>query len=186
MHFCCLMLLTIGRRDHPDDLVDLLATCHRRIRFHVVLARRLAERGREASVDEVRNTAAQVRNYFALALPLHVADEDEMIAPQLERTNAAVSEALRTLTSDHLRHERVLERLNELCAAIERDPGALPALDHELARLVDLLAADLAAHLELEERVVFPALRQLPATRQAEIAAAIRRRRERASSTSAP
>jgi iron-sulfur cluster repair protein YtfE (RIC family) len=49
----------------------------------------------------------------------------------------------------------------------------------ELARVAALLATELEAHLELEERAIFPALRRLPEQVREAIRGAIRARRAR-------
>lgn len=172
------MFVTLGARNQVDELVDLLAACHRRIRQHVVLARRLVVQGPTRPDHEVRDTAAQIRRYFTLALPLHVADEDQTIAPRLRDFDSTVTAALKTVAADHGNHQSLVDSLVDLCGEIELAPDQLATINGRLSRLVELLATEFATHLELEERVVFPALRSLTPTERAEILAAIRKRRE--------
>lgn len=171
------MLLTLGARVSGEGLVELLEACHRRIRHHLILARTLVERGSDASSDEVREVAAQVRRYFTVALPQHVADEDLTIAPHLVDAEPQVAAALRTLAADHTAHTSVIASLMDDLGALERDPSALSQIRTRLAWAVERLAFQLAEHLALEERVVFPALRRLPDRKRDEILAAIRERR---------
>lgn len=178
MHVTPAMLVTLGARAKSDDLVDLLASCHRKIRQHVVFARRLASEAQNHRDDEIRATAGQVRRYFALALPLHIADEDQTIAPMLRRMGGSVAEALAVMASDHAKHQPLIDRLVDLCTELELDPARRSALAHELGQVAAQLATELAEHLELEERVVFPALRALPAADRSELVVAMRRRRE--------
>lgn len=171
------MFVTLGARASANELVDLLAACHRRIRSHVTTARRLVAAGQASPPGEIREAASQIRRYFTLALPLHVADEDQTIAPHLQRSGPDVTRALTTLTAEHVAHQPLIDQLVELCAELERDPAVLPAVTTKLSQVVETLASELATHLELEEQVVFPMLRQLPESERMELLAAIRRRR---------
>ncbi len=172
------MLVTLGARNQVDDLVDLLAACHRRIRQHVVLARRLVAHGADSSLKEVGDTASQIRRYFAEAFPLHIADEDQSIAPRLLGGDAAVVAAVQRVAVDHRDHQHLTDALIELCSEIEREPRQLSTIAARLSRLVESVATELAAHLELEERVLFPALRMLPPELRTEILEEMRQRRK--------
>ncbi|HSN25240.1 MAG TPA: hemerythrin domain-containing protein [Kofleriaceae bacterium] len=150
------MLVKLGSRAASEDVVDLLLACHERIRSFIAMARRIAAAGGDA-----REAAGQVRRYFAEAFPLHVADEEELLAlPQ-------------RIHDDHVTHAPAIEKLVALCAAIEQG-GSVPA---ELAPLAERLERELAEHLAIEERDVFPAIRQLPESERARIRDAIRARR---------
>lgn len=170
-------MVTHGARTEVDELVDLLASCHRRIRDHVVLARRLVVRGPDSPLQDVCDAASQIRRYFTVALPLHVADEEQTIAPRIAGAGASVAAALKTGAAEHADHQYLIARLVELCEEVERRPAELRVINGRLSRLVEVLASELAQHLELEERVVFPALRVLSAAERAEILAAARSRR---------
>jgi iron-sulfur cluster repair protein YtfE (RIC family) len=111
---------------------------------------------------EVRDAAAAVRRYFAEALPLHMADEDEDLAPRLAGRDPEVDAALTALSREHVEHAEDVGRLVVLCAELERDPHRHAQLGPELSPLAHRLSTHLHAHLEREERVVFPALRRLP------------------------
>lgn len=171
------MLVTLGTRTRSEDLVDLLARCHFRIRQHIVLARQLAAAGSEVSFGEIRQTAAQIRRYFTLAFPLHVIDEDETIAPRLARFEPALGDVLARLSTEHVGHTPLIARLTELCSEIENDPSQRTRLSTNLSQVVELVACELAVHLELEEELIFPALQRLPEAERAKLAAAIRARR---------
>jgi hemerythrin-like domain-containing protein len=159
------MLLQIGPRRAPEDpdLVDLLRDCHGRIRRFLIVARQLADAD-AANTDpgELRATAGQIRRYFTEAFPIHTTDEDEL-APHLAGASPDVDRALATMTSDHVAHGALVSRLVAICARIERDARQHGAMAAELARVATILATELEAHLELEEHVIFPALRRLPA-----------------------
>jgi hypothetical protein len=139
------MLVTLGaRRNEADgDVVDLLLACHDRIRAFTALAVKLAVTV-DLAAAEVREGAGAVRRYFAEALPLHVADEEDDLVLLLAGRAAEVDAALARMTREHAEHEADLARLVEVCAALEDDPRRLGALRDELAPLAARLAAALA------------------------------------------
>jgi len=171
------MFVPLGTRRNDGDLVDHLLECHGRIRDAIALAGRLAVT-REVPEDEVRGAAARVRRYFTEALPLHVADEDLEVLPRLRGRDAEIDSALTTMHADHLDHERDVARIIRLCDELERAPSRHGELAPDLAAISAGLGERFAGHLELEERVIFPALRGLPAGDQAAISTAMRERRE--------
>jgi hypothetical protein len=171
------MLVTLGARAEVDGVVDLLAACHRRIRQHIVLARRLILQGATSPAQELRETAGQVRRYFTIALPLHIADEDLSIAPRIRETSAELDAAVAQVASDHAEHQHMIDTLSALCGELEREPARLAAVEGQLAGVLDVLAPELARHLELEERIVFPAVRELPASVRSDLLVEVRARR---------
>ncbi len=173
------MLVQIGKQGTSGDVVDLLVECHGRIRKVLAFARQLADKP-EAPPGEVRAVAGQIRRYFAVAFPLHVADEEELIAPRLAGTGAAVARALATMHRDHGAHAAEIARLVEICGELEREPGRLASRVGELAASAAQVAADLEPHLELEERVVVPAIRGLAEAQRDAIRSGMRARRESA------
>lgn len=173
------MLLALGRRPAAIELVDLLGECHTRIRRFLELAGQLATTQAPPEA-EVRATAADIRRYFLEAFPLHLADEDEDIAPRLAGTSSEVDAALATMSADHVDHAPAIVRLVELCARLELDPTRHATLAPALAAAAHELVAQLSPHLELEERVLFPALQRLTAPERQAIQDAVRARRDRA------
>jgi iron-sulfur cluster repair protein YtfE (RIC family) len=125
--------------------------CHDRIRRFLILARRLAT-ARDATDDEIRGLAGDIRRYFAESFVMHVADENEQIVPRIASSGADLQAALAQMHSDHAAHEPLVARLVELCASIEREPQRLATFASVLAYLTVRLAIELEAHLELEER----------------------------------
>lgn len=170
------MLVKLGSRGSEGDVVDLMLECHERIRRFSAMAVRLA-----AAVDpaetEVREGAGAVRRYFAEALPLHVADEEEDLVPMLRGRDPDVDDALAAMAREHGEHGPDLARLLDLCARLEREPARLAELRDELAPVAARLTTEFAAHLEREERVLFPALRRLPDADRVALRARIRARR---------
>lgn len=170
------MLVTVGPRRDAHDVVGALRQCHDRIRGFVALAGALAATP-GAPADEVRDAAARIEKYFTEALPLHVEDEDETIAPRVAGASPEVDAALATLSVEHDRHAPLVAELLAITRALVADPAALSARAGDLARVAAVLRADLDAHLALEERVIHPAIAALPAVAQEEIRAAMVTRR---------
>ena len=171
------MLVQIGKRPDTVDVVGLLLECHDRIRKFTTMARDLAA-ARGASLDAIRDAASQVRRYFVESLPLHMADEEKQIVPRLLGINAQLDRALATMEADHTAHEPLVRRLVELCSMLVGDPRQVAAVATELHAVATKLTSEFFVHLELEERVIFPALRRLPNEERAAILVAMRERRE--------
>ncbi len=172
------MLTSLGRAPGGESLVESLAACHQRIRRFVELAAVIASPdAARRPARELGEAAAAVHRYFAIALPLHVADEDLSLTPRLVGRDPVVDAALARLAVEHADHEPALARLCELTSALAADPARHAALGPVLAPLAAELRAGFEAHLALEEAVVFPAVAGLPAADQAAIVRELRDRR---------
>lgn len=172
------MLSSIGKkpRQEASELVALLLECHERIRRFISLARVAGERA-DLPPSELADACARVERYFGQALPLHVADEEESILPRLRGLSFDVDRALDSMHDEHDEHAPKLRKLLGLCARLREQPedGAARA---ELTALSSELEQEFAAHLTLEETVLFPALRQqLSDDQRAQIVAELRKRR---------
>ena len=171
-----LINLSLRRTTGAQDLVDLLGRCHLRIRHFVALACEIAHR-REASPDQVTQACADAARYFSEALPLHIADEEESIAPRLRGLRPEVDDALDAMSAQHGHHAPQLELLLCALAEVRRAPFDENARA-ELAAVAGPLKAEFEEHLALEERLIFPVIRQtLPQETQALIIDELRRRR---------
>jgi len=169
-------MLTIGKRPAAADVVDLLLDCHERIRSFTALAQRLA-RAPGTPPAEIADAATKVRRYFADALPLHARDEEESMVPRLRGRGAEVERELAEMQREHGEHEPLLARLVALCDALAADPARHAALAPELDQVATALAGHFAAHLDREERVLFPAVRALPEAERAAMVRELRARR---------
>lgn len=172
------MLVQIGKRPEAQDVVALLIECHQRIRKFTAMARELAT-AHAAPPDEIRDVASQVRRYFVESIPLHIADEEKDILPRLRGASPEVDRALAAMEADHAMHDSLVHRLVALCDELVRDPRQVAAVARELAEVADRLTREFSTHLDLEERVIFAALRQLPSEARAQVLAAMRARRDR-------
>jgi len=179
-------VLTIGSRRpggdtaaSDDDLVGLLLACHARIRSFTELARRLAA-GADAPPEQVAGAAAGCARYFAVALPLHAADEDRSLRPRLERAaGGALAAPLGLMSDEHGPIERLIDE--ELCPAwrlVAAEPGRVRELARALGTGAQRLAELFDRHLPPEEEVIFPAVRRwLSPAEQAAVIAEMRARR---------
>ena len=163
----------------PEDAVDLLIGCHLRIRHFTASAVKLAH-AQGASADEIRQAAAAVYRYYSVSLPLHEADEEETLRPRLDPiAGERVRHALLAMTDQHQGIYEFVERLMPLLQLLERNPDALPQVGGEMCSLTSALDEIFRAHLELEEAVIFPAIREvLSEGTRAEMLAEMRQRRQ--------
>jgi hemerythrin-like domain-containing protein len=163
-------LVRLERRPPPgDSAVGLLLDCHGRIRTFSELAVRLTRA--DAPAQEIADAAARVHRYFTVALPLHVADEDETLRPRLASHAPDLLAALETVTREHREAEEWLAELEPTWEALARDPTQT-ALRLSTAIPAERLLALLERHLLLEEEQLFPVLSQVfsPAEERAIVA----------------
>lgn len=150
------MFVQIGRRQPPEDLVTLFLECHGRIRFFSSIA---AELGRRDDVPpaEVLDACDRCSRYFTEALPLHVADEELSLLPRLRGQREDVDAALDLMHSQHAGHGPLLDELLAALKARRTSPGEAGPRE-QLATVAKALQQEFSHHLELEERVLFPAV----------------------------
>lgn len=154
------MLLTLGKKARDDDgsVAQRLLACHERIRRFCALGERLAA---GAGADEARQAAAELHRYFSIALPLHMADEEESVRPRLERLGGdAVADALAEMAREHDQAEAVVAELVARWQEILDEPTA--ARCAVTAGNAAWLTAHMRDHLGAEETRIFPALAKLP------------------------
>lgn len=170
------MLHSIGRKQAPGDLVDMLLECHGRIRNFITLAVSAGERV-DVPAAEIVDACTRVERYFGVALPLHVRDEEESILPRLRGLSVDVDGALASMHDQHDDHAPELARLLSACAAVRANPDDRAARA-ELLAVATALRSEFEEHLRIEEEILFPALRKLlPASEQAQIVSELRARR---------
>ena len=156
-----------------------LLECHERIRRFTAMALRLAA-SHAAPLSERVEAARLLQRYFATALPLHVADEDGTVMPRLlaAQPDEPLRAALQQMESEHLLIDALLPTQLEAWARLEATPALLPTLAPALLQGATLLEESLRTHLELEERVILPALdRLLPRPLQAQMVEEMKARR---------
>ena len=147
----------------PSTPLDMLQGCHARIRHFMQLTCTLAE-AEGVPHTEITEAAAAIFRYFSQALPLHEADENESLFPRFRDAlpqGGLVREAAENMVEQHRAIDELSAELLSLCAALRRRPEHLPTLTRRLHYVTAALDQIFAAHLQLEECVVFPAIPQL-------------------------
>jgi hemerythrin-like domain-containing protein len=174
------MVVQIGRKTPARDFVGMLLECHDRIRTFSAMARRLGE-ATDAPPQQLKEAAFSVRRYFDEALPLHVQDEEQTLAPRLRGREAKLDVALDRMTSEHGAHEPALSRLLTLCRRIEATPEQHAEVKEELTAVAIELERELHDHLEHEEATILLAIpRLLSAEEQDVMIGELRARRQKA------
>lgn len=146
----------------PDDVLGLMLECHERIRRFSALSTRL---GSPAGVpaEQLSDAAARVAHYFAVGLMRHAADEDLSLLPRLLAAGIADAEkqALEEMAQQHALIVQQVERLTPLWTALRDTPEQAAVLADRLLPASQEFEQLMEAHLQLEERVIFPAARRL-------------------------
>jgi hypothetical protein len=180
-----------------ETVQDALLGCHMRIRHFTEMACKLAH-AHAAEPEQIQKAAADVHRYFTVALPLHEADENVSLHPRLRKalpggdSTANTGEDSETallrrlggpaadaMVEQHESIDQLVERLVPLCTILRTQPAKLDELSQELHEVSAALKEIFTAHLEMEEKTVFPAMeRFLSANELAEIRDEMRTRRE--------
>jgi iron-sulfur cluster repair protein YtfE (RIC family) len=176
------MLNQIALRDRsskPESALELLISCHDRIRHFTSSISKLAH-SEGSELSEISTAAGAAHRYFTVALPLHEADEEESLRPRLLESGAAeISAALDAMGHQHQAIDDLIERLLPLLILLSNNPAKLPEVHGELCTIAKALSEVFSGHLQLEELVIFPALTDsLSAEAQAEVLVEMRERRK--------
>ncbi len=171
--------LTSSQPKPAEDAVDLLIGCHQRIRHFTGVAVKLAH-AHGASTDEIVQAAAGLHRYYSVSLPLHEADEDQSLEPRLRAVGGdQIQHALLAMGDQHQAIDELIERLLPLLVLVRNNPHALADVGGEMCSITNALEEILGAHLQMEEEVIFPAIRQaLPENARAEILHEMQARRK--------
>lgn len=163
----------------PSSPVELLQECHHRIRHFVQLSRTLAE-AQDAPREQVAEAADHIFRYFSQSLPLHEADENETLFPRIRNLaplGSPLREAAKAMVEQHHAIEELVFELAAVCGALRHQPERLPGLASQLQHTSEALDQVFSAHLKMEERVIFPAIAQLPAEELQTMSSEMQRRR---------
>lgn len=173
--------LKIGPSAAPAarDAMGLLLECHDRIRRHCALALRIIE-AKDVPAEQVADAARQVVRYFGTALPLHVEDEDESLAPRLQqRVGNEVDHARRVaeMMDQHEQIELLLGNLIPGWTKLGESPSQ-PELIASLAEDTRSLNDAMEVHLKMEEEHLFPLAKRVLTPEELDaLGAEIRQRR---------
>jgi iron-sulfur cluster repair protein YtfE (RIC family) len=166
-------------KEPPEDAVELLIGCHQRIRHFTATAVKLSH-AQGAEPQEIRQAAAGVHRYYSVSLPLHEADEEDTLRPRLDAVaDERVRRALLAMHDQHQAIDELIERLLPLLQLVERNPATLHEAGGEMCSITKALEEVFSAHLQLEEEVIFPAIRAiLPESARAEMLVEMQARRQ--------
>ncbi len=165
-----------------DRPFELLAACHERVRGSLGLLDRLIMHidhyGHDANA---RSAASDVVRYFDIAAPLHHQDEELHVFPLLAAgTDAGLAATVAALHADHARMCALWDELRITLQAWAR-PCATGVIDRAARHQAAEFGRLSLAHVQIEERVVFPAARaRIDATRLACMSADMQSRRRAA------
>ncbi|MCB9617044.1 MAG: hemerythrin domain-containing protein [Sandaracinus sp.] len=166
----------------PGDVTGLLHACHTKIRASLAEARLLAK-AKEWD-ERHRASARAVHDYFAIAFPLHVEDEDERIGPELlEHFGVEKGPLLFELHDEHARTDELRLLLLSDWARWCHEPG-LASRGHQ--HVLKRFARSTEVHLFREEAVLFPLIDALPEPTRVTIARAMRSARQKGVSAGPP
>lgn len=170
------MPIVLGAKKPADDVAGALLDCHGRIRHFTALAGRLAAAD-GVPPDELADAAARVLRYFELALPLHATDEDCTVRPRLLAARPDLADVLANMTAEHGPIDEAIAAGAPVWRAVAEDPSRAAGLAATLGDIATGLDRLFAAHLAVEERLVFPAVAALPLDVQVTMRAEMRARR---------
>jgi hypothetical protein len=159
---------TPGPQPEPQDPVEALLLGHERARHFATVGLRLA-RSPQASPRLIADSASALRRFFGTALPLHDRDEEDCVVSRLldTRPGRAIEHALARMAGDHRALEEAITSLDQIWARVMARPSDLAQIGESLHAGCRTLASLLEGHLQLEEEIIFPAVRALPeATRK--------------------
>jgi iron-sulfur cluster repair protein YtfE (RIC family) len=168
----------LGNKGRKGPL-DMLERSHRRLEENLNQLRAAAEAiAGGPATDADRATVCEVVEFFERSVTRHEADEEQSLFPRL-RERGAIDPVLDTLVDEHREHNRLHRRLREITDTWRDRPPTLDSAQHLLRLVVEIQDA-YARHLELEERQLFPAARELSTRALAEAADEMQARRGRA------
>ena len=146
-----------------DTPFEMLKACHERVVRTLALQARLIDHLATHGCDASARSAAQdVLRYFDLAEPLHHEDEELHVFPVLAApTGGELTAAVARLAAEHTAMEQrwaqarlVLYAIASGAAGGEKAPAPLA---EDQRAVLEAFAAAYAPHIELEERLVYPA-----------------------------
>ena len=146
-----------------DDPIGMLTDCHRRIEQFLKILATVVERarGRNLAGEEAAAVNAALQ-YFRTGGVRHTADEEESLFPRLRAARATRSLAkLDGLETDHHTAAELHNSVEQLYAEWIAQ-GLLPTdREQKLRSAMNRLTALYAAHIDIEESLVFPQAAQV-------------------------
>ena len=167
-----------------DSPFEMLKACHERVLRTLALQARLIDHlGTHGCDASARSAAHDVLRYFDIAAPLHHEDEELHVFPALsEQSDAALEAAVAQLAAEHEamsgRWAAARQVLQAIASGAEREECEPSPLTDAQRAVLEAFSEAYASHIELEERLVYPAaLASMSAASLAAMGEDMRRRR---------
>jgi hemerythrin-like domain-containing protein len=178
------MPIQIGTKPHDfSDPTALMSDCHRRVEMFLGTLSAVAEFGGRPLTEEERKSLDRALQYFREAALKHTADEEESLFPRLRAISnsevQSVLEDMAQLERDHELAAPLHEKIDWLGQLWLREGKLTQEYAQQLQSAVASLVSMYRAHIEFEDRVLFPlASRILSSSQKNEIAQEMAGRRE--------
>jgi hemerythrin-like domain-containing protein len=127
-------------------------------------------------LEKIASTSARLLHYFGEELARHEADEEAVVARALVTHDRRVGAALGLLFTQHVMLRDGRQELLPTWRMLTEHPTSLARVRAELAAETSRMASMMESHLELEETVLLPRLRELPAAAKRAISERLRGR----------
>ena len=156
------MPVTIGAKENAfDNPIGVLTDCHRRIEKFLQVLIKVVDAVQGGALDGAHREALQgALKYFRLSAPKHSADEEEDLFPALREAaapGAAESIArLERLEADHRNADAWHREVEQIAERWLRQDGLAGPDTVRLKKLLASLSDLYRAHIEIEEREIFP------------------------------
>jgi hemerythrin-like domain-containing protein len=163
------------------DPLGMLEACHRRIELALRKIAAIAEREREAPLNDSAQLAlSEVLHYFEVGVPRHAQDEELSLIPRLnERLTAAERQTVERIEREHATLDGLHAELNALGRRLQATLRfQSQAQRSRFGELIGSLQAIYTEHIRLEDEELFPAAAgRLEAETIAEVGAEMASRR---------
>jgi len=145
-----------------DDPLGMLQDCHRRIEHFLRVLSTVAGRARGRSLDAEETAAVKsALHYFRVGGSRHTDDEELSLFPRLSTHPNAPGEAMSGLQDEHQRAQGLHYVIDRLFMTWLNDGTLKTEQEQQLEWAMEQLERLYAGHIEVEERVLFPAAAKL-------------------------
>lgn len=144
-----------------EDPEELLLAAHAHAREIVGLALELA-RAPLQPLPTIAKAAERLVRFFEHELPVHEGAEEDIVVPALLAKDRRIAPTIGLVAVQHTMLKGVARELLDQWQALARAPSELDGMRATLASATERFADMFEKHLELEESLLLPKLRDLP------------------------
>ena len=158
------MSIQIGARPDSgfDDPLGMLQDCHRRIERFLKVLVTVTSRARGRALDSDETEAVQsALHYFRVGGSRHTDDEEESLFPRLSTHPDSPGETMNDLENEHQRAQGLHYLVDRLFMTWLNSRTLKSEHEEQLASAMSQLEQLYARHIEVEERILFPAAAKL-------------------------